>query len=253
MVNFPGSLDSLANPSSTTKRNDPGFELHTVVSNLNDIAEALETKLGTGSSTATANTVLRGTGAGATEFGKVVAADITAGAVMRPIYDTAIVGPVSSFDVSGISTAYRALFLQLVGRGTAAAGSTSVLLRFNNDSAGNYDYENFQANNATVASLGSVAQSSIFVGSIPAASVAAGIGGQVDISIGDYTNTTYHKIMHSRAFVKTSAGAPAAGDLTSFNPSGTWRSTAAINRITILPSAGNFDTGTRLTIWGLPI
>jgi hypothetical protein len=48
MVNFPASLDSLSNPTALTKRNDPGFELHTVISTLNDIAEQLEAKLGVG-------------------------------------------------------------------------------------------------------------------------------------------------------------------------------------------------------------
>jgi hypothetical protein len=43
---------------------------------------AVETKLGTGASTATANTVLRGTGTGTTAFGQVVAADISASAAI---------------------------------------------------------------------------------------------------------------------------------------------------------------------------
>jgi hypothetical protein len=48
LPNFPTSLDALANPSATTRRNDPGFELHVVVGTLNDIAEQLEAKLGPG-------------------------------------------------------------------------------------------------------------------------------------------------------------------------------------------------------------
>src|SRR5262252_2004637 len=80
-INFPASLDSLANPTATTRRNDPGFELHQVISNLNDIVEQLEAKLGTAASTAAANTVLRGTGAGATVFGQVQPADFNYGLV----------------------------------------------------------------------------------------------------------------------------------------------------------------------------
>lgn len=64
MPNYPTSLDSLANPLATTRRNDPGFELHTVISTLNDIVEALEAKLGTGGTAATAGSVLRGSAAG---------------------------------------------------------------------------------------------------------------------------------------------------------------------------------------------
>lgn len=43
---------------------------------INDVI-ALGEKLGTGASTATANTVLRGTGSGTTAYGKIVSADIT--------------------------------------------------------------------------------------------------------------------------------------------------------------------------------
>ena len=32
---------------------------------------------------------------------------------------------------------------------------------------------------------------------------------------------------------------------------GEWRSTAAINRVTVFPATGNFIAGTRLTIYGM--
>lgn len=43
---------------------------------------AVETKLGTGASTATANTVLRGTGSGTTAFGQVVGGDVSSSAAL---------------------------------------------------------------------------------------------------------------------------------------------------------------------------
>ena len=55
--------------------------------NQNDVTGAVvavETKLGTGSSTATANTVLRGTGAGTTSFGQIVNGDIAANTIAAP-------------------------------------------------------------------------------------------------------------------------------------------------------------------------
>lgn len=44
-INYPSSIDSFSNPSSTTKRDDPWMELDVVISNLNDATEALETKV----------------------------------------------------------------------------------------------------------------------------------------------------------------------------------------------------------------
>lgn len=81
MANYPTSLDTLSNPTggqvqgSTT----PTHSGHHT--NANDILEALEAKLGIGSSTAAANQVLRGTGAGASAWGQIVSADITDGTI----------------------------------------------------------------------------------------------------------------------------------------------------------------------------
>jgi hypothetical protein len=63
-INYPAALDAFPNPGATTRRNDPGFELDVVVSNLNDAVEALETKVGIGASTPSAGQVLTATAAG---------------------------------------------------------------------------------------------------------------------------------------------------------------------------------------------
>lgn len=81
-INYPTSLDALANPTSTTLRNAPGFSLSGQVSALNDIAEALEAKLGIGASTPGASAgVLRRTAAGTSAWGTIATADIGAAQV----------------------------------------------------------------------------------------------------------------------------------------------------------------------------
>lgn len=83
MVNYPGSADVLANPTGSQLQGltTPTHAGHHA--NANDILEALEAKLGIGASVAAANQVLRGTGAGATAFGQVQTADITAGHISQ--------------------------------------------------------------------------------------------------------------------------------------------------------------------------
>jgi hypothetical protein len=80
LPNFPISVDSLANPTATTRRNDVGFELHAVISTLNDIAEAVESKVGItdtpGVDVPAANTVLASSATGKSSWRKVKAADI---------------------------------------------------------------------------------------------------------------------------------------------------------------------------------
>lgn len=70
--NYPSSIDdstTLPNPASGQFTNNPD---HAVLhSTENDAIKAVETKLGTGASTATSNTVLRGTGTGTTAFAQV--------------------------------------------------------------------------------------------------------------------------------------------------------------------------------------
>lgn len=43
---YPNSLDTLANPTTSTLRNDPGYELDEVISRVQDILEALEYRVG---------------------------------------------------------------------------------------------------------------------------------------------------------------------------------------------------------------
>lgn len=80
-TNFPGALDdstSLPAPSANTVTN-AGSVTHSALHDSEILAiQALETKLGTGASTATASTVLRGTGTGTTGFGQVnLSTDVT--------------------------------------------------------------------------------------------------------------------------------------------------------------------------------
>jgi hypothetical protein len=87
---FPVSADVLANPTNLTNRDDPGFELHGVISRIQDILEALEAKVGIGSSTPGATAaVLRRTASGASAWGLVGPGDLnvqnaaSAGSVLR--------------------------------------------------------------------------------------------------------------------------------------------------------------------------
>ena len=61
-TNFPASLDSYTNPASTDTLD--GVPHHSQHANANDALVQLETKMGTGASTPSANKVLRGTGTG---------------------------------------------------------------------------------------------------------------------------------------------------------------------------------------------
>lgn len=68
MTNFPSSLDSFVNPTTNDFLNSPNHVSQH--SDINDAVEALEAKLGITASTPTAGKLLRGTGAGTSEWDK---------------------------------------------------------------------------------------------------------------------------------------------------------------------------------------
>lgn len=108
---YPTSLDSFTNPTSTDTVAAVDHALQHADNN--DATEALQVKLGTGASTATANTVLRGTGAGTTAFGQIEVADLADGTD----------GELITWDASGnagtVSTGSSGQVLTSNGAGTA--------------------------------------------------------------------------------------------------------------------------------------
>lgn len=77
-TDFPGAVDTskLTNPSASNNTNNPSHSgLH---ANANDAIKAVETKLGTGSSTPVSNTLLVGTGSGASTWQALTSAQLAA-------------------------------------------------------------------------------------------------------------------------------------------------------------------------------
>lgn len=98
--NYPVSADVLANPTALTNRDDAGFELHGVISRIQDILEALEAKVGIGASTPPATAaVLRRTATGASAWGQVAGADVAGGGTANRLLAT----------VDGVTTAMTQL------------------------------------------------------------------------------------------------------------------------------------------------
>jgi hypothetical protein len=164
------------------------------------------------------------------------------------IYNTVLGAPAASVDITGIPASYAHLTLEFQARGDTVALSTNVLLRFNNDTAANYDHEWFQGSGSggTVTTAENLAQTSIFLGSVPAASAAADIfsGGHVEIP--SYAGAIGQKSLTAQNGAKVGTS---TGNLTNYLVSGYWRSTVAVSRITVFPSAGSFIAGSRFTLY----
>ncbi len=177
----------------------------------------------------------------------VTAAEFAKG--LGAIYDTTLGSAAANIDVSGIVDDYAHLLLVFSGRSDAAALSAAVGLRFNNDSAANYDQQ-YYTMRTSPGNVVTAATTSINCAQVTAASDTAGAVGVSEIIVPNYAGTTLRKAIAWRGWAKETTDGTTTG-YESMVGGGEWRSTAAVTRITLTPSAGNFIAGTRLTIYGM--
>jgi hypothetical protein len=167
---------------------------------------------------------------------------------IQVISDTTLGAGAASIDITSIPADFKSLKLILTGRGDTASTSIAVTMRLNNDSGGNYDYQYDQGSGATANAGEAQAQTSGQIGGLSAASAPANVAGAITVELPDYAGTTFQKSYIGIGGYKTST---AAGAIASTRWFGAWRNTAAISRITILASSGNFIVGTRATLYGI--
>lgn len=177
----------------------------------------------------------------------ITAAQINRWPVM--IADSVLGSAAASFDFTSIPAHWSHLMVVLYGRGDTAATSTSLYVRFNNDSGSNYDALGVNVKHSGVVSSGeTVAGSQILASAIAAANAPASAFDCAVMFIPHYAGTTGHKCVTSYGSLKLAAS---TGNLFQQLGPGWWRSTAAINRVTVLSSAGNFVADSRCSIYGM--
>jgi len=166
------------------------------------------------------------------------------------LIETKLLGaPAASFDFTAIPATYNHLKLIITGRGDTALSNIGVYAIFNADGGANYDWERLYVSFTAATCSEWIGQTAASIGNFAAANAAAGICGASEIMLPDYKGTTLNKTYISNGVNKLST-AP-TGNIHIYNNYGHWRSSAAINQITITPSAGNFITGSIASLYGL--
>jgi hypothetical protein len=170
------------------------------------------------------------------------------------ICDDLLSGSQASFDTNtilggNISGAYKHLKLYVYGRSDNADTNEALYMNFNNDStAAHYDIASFTFSGGGTTSSTGGTDSKITMGNIPAANAPASYFSQTEVTIANYADTTGFKSTHGLGGLER--GTTAANSFVVFN-AGLWLSTAAVNRIAVVPQAGNFVAGSRFTLYGL--
>jgi hypothetical protein len=156
------------------------------------------------------------------------------------IATTTLGSAATTITFSSIASTYTDLIV--VVQGTYSTSDDIISLTYNNDTGTNYSSATMYGNGTSAASYRTSSASSIQVGWYPHTGGAAVVSNMV-LHIFNYSNSTTYKTNISRADTSNVQGAAARVGL--------WRSTAAINRIDLTMLAGNLQTGTTATIYGI--
>lgn len=166
----------------------------------------------------------------------------------HPIADRILLADAASIDITNISQRYFSLLLIVHSRGTQAATTVEVNLRFNGDSGSTYDTQFASAGGTVVNASESFAGTSMALFRMPAASAAANLFGGGYALIPQYADATANKFVYSYGGDKIGV---ATGNMTIRLRASAWRSNASVNQITLTPGAANFLAGARVVLFGL--
>lgn len=148
---------------------------------------------------------------------------------------------VSSVTFSSIPQGYTDLVL--VSQLTGSAANNQINIQVGNgsvDTGSNYSFTQMYGTGSATASARSTSQTSILLGYTDAATTS--INSNLIASIQNYSNTTTNKTILSRGNSPARATAAIVG---------LWRSTSAINIITVSTGSSTFAVGSTFTIYGI--
>jgi hypothetical protein len=154
----------------------------------------------------------------------------------EPIATTTVSSASATVTLSSISGSYTDLIL--IVQGTLSSGGTgSINIRVNGDTGSNYSATQLDGNGSSAASYRETSQTSANLGILSGASECNSI-----FHFQNYANNTTYKTMLARG--NNGAGYVRAAV-------GLWRSTAAINSISIFNPATTYAVGTTLSLYGI--
>ena len=171
------------------------------------------------------------------------------GGAISQIFSSTAGASVSNFDITSIPGTFTVLrLISFLRDDSAGAGPTVPQVTFNGDTGANYDFAQvfFQSPSASGSSGSS--QTHGFGGGEVQGGSAANLFAPGELVIPFYANTTGFKIGFSFQGSDFSNSALSTSGTIGF----TWRSTAAITRITVTPNLGShFVAGSAVVLYGM--
>lgn len=167
---------------------------------------------------------------------------------LSALFSTTLSGAAATIDTgaSGIGAGFTNLLVIAYVQVSSASGVVNMNMTLNGDGGAHYDTQTVLSNASSVAAAGAAAATSIVI-PVHDTGGTANYTSSLHISIPRYLNTTFNKV--GTVTVGTIDGT------TTNNRNGVitfgWRSTAAINQLTLTPASGNFTTGSYLAVYGI--
>ena len=163
---------------------------------------------------------------------------MAAGSTYTPIATTTLSSNATTVDFTSISSSYTDIIISVQAKWTGS-GSSSFGMRFNADSGSNYSLTQLYGTGASAASNRNTSQTQTVIGQITSTNFNATL-----FHVMNYANSTTYKTALSRTNTDsiTLAGV------------GLWRSTSAINQITLGyfdGGSGQFASGSTFTLYGI--
>jgi hypothetical protein len=155
----------------------------------------------------------------------------------------------ASVTFSSIPSTYKHLQIRYMARQNVTGADRGAMeMQFNSDTGANYSYHLLFGDGSSASALAYTSTDSIYTGlsDITTASTASNIFGVGVIDILDYQNTNKYKTTRSLSGQDQNS---TSGRI--FFTSGNWRSTSAINTITLYPEAGSFVQYSHLALYGI--
>jgi hypothetical protein len=173
---------------------------------------------------------------------------VSAGGGEVKIADTTLGTAAASFDFTSIPATYSSLRLVVYLRDTIAQIAPQFVVRINGDSASNYEWWGIVVTGTTMAVNGTGSMTSFSnLLYYPGASADANVFAVYEFIIPNYAGTTGYK---SYSMVGGVYAAGTANNQFYTTGYGAWKSTAALNRITVTSGGTTFAVGSRAILYG---
>ena len=157
----------------------------------------------------------------------------------------------ASITFAGIPTGYKHLQIRAIMRDQRTTyGNSGQSFRFNSDTGSNYSWHGLQGDGSSATARNGANQDQMYGNSAAGGGAPTNDFGAMVVDILDYADTNKYKTVRMLSGVDLNGTVAGYGGIVELM-SGSWRNTAAITSVTVLPSNPNFVEYSSFALYGV--